>query len=124
VTPLLINCEVLTEGFDEPAVDAILMARPTQSTGLYTQVGGPGGEGGGGRGGCTHRKGGRWGVGGGGGGGAGAVNTGEGGGWGGELGEQMGGGGGCTNRWAQGGRRDEAAFPKAMHTGGHRGGGG
>lgn len=31
--------QVLTEGFDEPAIDAILMARPTRSTGLYTQVG-------------------------------------------------------------------------------------
>ena len=35
---VLINCEVLTEGFDEPEVDCILMTRPTQSTGLYTQV--------------------------------------------------------------------------------------
>jgi hypothetical protein len=30
--------QVLTEGFDEPAVNAILMARPTRSEGLYTQV--------------------------------------------------------------------------------------
>ena len=32
------NCELLTEGFDEPGVDCILMARPTRSEGLYTQV--------------------------------------------------------------------------------------
>jgi superfamily II DNA or RNA helicase len=31
------SCGVLTEGFDEPTVDAILMARPTKSTILYTQ---------------------------------------------------------------------------------------
>lgn len=30
--------QVLTEGFDEPSLDAILMARPTRSEGLYTQV--------------------------------------------------------------------------------------
>jgi superfamily II DNA or RNA helicase len=30
--------QVLTEGFDEPSIDAILMARPTRSPGLYTQV--------------------------------------------------------------------------------------
>lgn len=32
------NCGVLTEGFDEPLVSAILMARPTTSTLLYTQI--------------------------------------------------------------------------------------
>lgn len=31
------NCEVLTEGFDDRGVSAILMARPTKSRGLYTQ---------------------------------------------------------------------------------------
>jgi len=31
------NCQILTEGFDEPAVDCILMARPTKSSTLYTQ---------------------------------------------------------------------------------------
>lgn len=31
------NCMVLTEGFDEPSVDCIIMARPTQSKPLYTQ---------------------------------------------------------------------------------------
>lgn len=35
---VLFNVEVLTEGFDEPAIDAILMARPTRSAGLYTQM--------------------------------------------------------------------------------------
>ena len=37
---VLVNCEILTEGFDEPGVDCILMARPTRSQGLYIQVGG------------------------------------------------------------------------------------
>jgi hypothetical protein len=32
------NCGVLTEGFDEPQVDCIIMARPTQSRVLYTQM--------------------------------------------------------------------------------------
>lgn len=31
------NCEVLTEGWDDRGVSAVLMARPTQSRGLYTQ---------------------------------------------------------------------------------------
>lgn len=31
------NCAVLTEGFDDPAIEAVLMARPTGSRGLYTQ---------------------------------------------------------------------------------------
>jgi hypothetical protein len=35
---VLTNCNVLTEGFDEPAVDCILMARPTKSSLLYTQM--------------------------------------------------------------------------------------
>jgi hypothetical protein len=35
---VLWNCEQLTEGFDEPALSALLLARPTKSTGLYTQV--------------------------------------------------------------------------------------
>lgn len=33
----LVNCMVLTEGFDEPSIDAIFMARPTKSKVLYTQ---------------------------------------------------------------------------------------
>jgi superfamily II DNA or RNA helicase len=36
------NCNVLTEGFDEPRVDAIIMARPTQSKLLYAQMVGRG----------------------------------------------------------------------------------
>ncbi len=36
------NCNVLTEGFDEPAVDCVLMARPTRSLGLYVQMVGRG----------------------------------------------------------------------------------
>lgn len=36
------NCNVLTEGFDEPRVDAVIMARPTRSRLLYTQMVGRG----------------------------------------------------------------------------------
>ena len=36
------NCNVLTEGFDEPRVDCILMARPTRSRLLYAQMVGRG----------------------------------------------------------------------------------
>lgn len=36
-TKLLINCEVLTEGYDDPSTEAILFARPTQSQALYIQ---------------------------------------------------------------------------------------
>lgn len=36
--PVLVNVGVLTEGYDEPKMDAILMARPTQSRALYTQM--------------------------------------------------------------------------------------
>ena len=32
------NCAVLTEGFDEPAIDCIIVARPTQSGLLYQQM--------------------------------------------------------------------------------------
>lgn len=34
---VLTNCEILVEGFDEPQVSCILMARPTESMALYTQ---------------------------------------------------------------------------------------
>lgn len=34
---VIVNCMVLTEGYDEPAVDCIIMARPTQSKSLYIQ---------------------------------------------------------------------------------------
>jgi hypothetical protein len=33
----VVNCMVLTEGFDEPSVDAVLLARPTQSKPLMIQ---------------------------------------------------------------------------------------
>ncbi|MBV9325728.1 MAG: DEAD/DEAH box helicase [Chloroflexi bacterium] len=36
-TRLIANCGVLTEGFDEPSIDTIIMARPTQSRPLYQQ---------------------------------------------------------------------------------------
>ena len=36
------SCGVLTEGFDEPSIEAILMCRPTKSQGLYTQCVGRG----------------------------------------------------------------------------------
>lgn len=37
-TRILVNCEVLTTGFDSPATDCIVLLRPTQSTGLYVQM--------------------------------------------------------------------------------------
>lgn len=36
------NCMVLTEGFDEPSLGAIVLARPTKNFGLYLQMGGRG----------------------------------------------------------------------------------
>jgi len=36
-TKLLVNCEVLTEGYDDPSTEAVLFARPTQSQSLYIQ---------------------------------------------------------------------------------------
>lgn len=36
------NCMVLSEGFDEPSVDCIVMARPTTSKSLYVQAAGRG----------------------------------------------------------------------------------
>jgi len=36
------NCNVLTEGFDEPRVNAVIMARPTRSRLLYAQMAGRG----------------------------------------------------------------------------------
>jgi len=35
---VLTNCLVLTEGFDEPSIDGILLARPTKSMVLYAQM--------------------------------------------------------------------------------------
>jgi superfamily II DNA or RNA helicase len=39
---VLTNCNLLTEGFDEPRVDCVLMARPTKSKLLYAQMVGRG----------------------------------------------------------------------------------
>lgn len=39
---VLVNCTILTEGWDEPAVTALVMARPTVSRGLYIQMVGRG----------------------------------------------------------------------------------
>lgn len=35
---LLANCMVLTEGYDEPTIEGIILARPTKSVLLYTQM--------------------------------------------------------------------------------------
>lgn len=35
---VLTNCNLLTEGFDEPSITCLLMCRPTMSKGLYTQM--------------------------------------------------------------------------------------
>ncbi len=37
-TAVVVNCSVLTEGFDAPATEVIIMARPTKSRSLYTQM--------------------------------------------------------------------------------------
>jgi superfamily II DNA or RNA helicase len=39
---LVANCAVLTEGFDYPAIETVVIARPTMSVGLYTQMVGRG----------------------------------------------------------------------------------
>lgn len=39
---VIINVGVLTEGFDEPTIEAIILARPTRSSLLYTQIVGRG----------------------------------------------------------------------------------
>lgn len=39
---VIISCSLLTEGFDDPSVDCIVMARPTKSKPLYTQMVGRG----------------------------------------------------------------------------------
>lgn len=39
---VLVNCELYTEGFDEPSVEVIVLMRPTQSRALYTQIVGRG----------------------------------------------------------------------------------
>lgn len=35
---VLVNCMVLTEGFDDPATDCVIIARPTTNVGLYVQM--------------------------------------------------------------------------------------
>lgn len=40
--PVLVNCMVFTEGTDIPLVETVIIARPTQSDGLYTQMVGRG----------------------------------------------------------------------------------
>jgi len=35
---VITSCGILTEGFDEPSVACVIMARPTKSSGLYTQM--------------------------------------------------------------------------------------
>lgn len=35
---VICNCQLLTEGYDEPAIDSIILARPTKSSVLYTQM--------------------------------------------------------------------------------------
>lgn len=42
VIQVLANCAVLTEGYDEPRTDCVVMARPTKSRALYTQCVGRG----------------------------------------------------------------------------------
>jgi ATP-dependent helicase IRC3 len=37
-TQVVANCAVLTEGFDEPSVDCVIIARPTRSRILYVQM--------------------------------------------------------------------------------------
>lgn len=39
---VLWNCMILTEGYDDPSVDCIVVARPTKSKGLYIQIVGRG----------------------------------------------------------------------------------
>jgi DNA repair protein RadD len=41
-TELLSNCQVLTEGFDLPAIGCIVLARPTKQLGLFRQMAGRG----------------------------------------------------------------------------------
>ena len=35
---VVVNCNILTEGFDKPSVDCIVVARPTRSQSLYIQM--------------------------------------------------------------------------------------
>ncbi len=46
---VLTNCNLLTEGFDEPRINSVIMARPTKSKLLYAQMVGRGPA-------CTRKK--------------------------------------------------------------------
>lgn len=35
---VLTNCQLLTEGFDQPSIDCVILARPTKSSSLYIQM--------------------------------------------------------------------------------------
>ena len=37
-TRVMVNCEVLVEGYDEPSVDCVIICRPTKSATLFTQM--------------------------------------------------------------------------------------
>ncbi len=39
-TQVITNCQVLTEGWDEPSISACILARPTKSLGMYLQMAG------------------------------------------------------------------------------------
>ncbi len=39
---VITNCQLLTEGFDEPSIEALIIARPTKSKSLYAQMVGRG----------------------------------------------------------------------------------
>jgi DNA repair protein RadD len=41
-TQIVVNCQVLTEGFDAPEVSCIVLARPTKQLGLFRQMAGRG----------------------------------------------------------------------------------
>lgn len=41
-TQVVVNCAVLTEGFDEPSISCVVVARPTKFHGLYVQMVGRG----------------------------------------------------------------------------------
>nr|CDI57042.1 p-loop containing nucleoside triphosphate hydrolase protein [Melanopsichium pennsylvanicum 4] len=38
VYPILVNCAILTEGADVPAIDCVVLARPTRSRNLFSQM--------------------------------------------------------------------------------------
>jgi hypothetical protein len=42
VFPVLVNCMILTEGYDDPTIQCVLMGRPTRSRGLHMQIVGRG----------------------------------------------------------------------------------